>query len=238
MLIENPAQQLLSILEKGKQTPKNILTRDALSKLLLVQNNEPLLLNRVASFFTLADSTVLSLKNINSFDQHTTSHWYGQMNKAMLKLNMNVAWDNTINLIDQHSINYIRSHAYLLNAHSSVKSIPAEKLSDTKESLQELVKKIQESDFEQEMKNYLVRSISIVINHIDEYFLTGYVPIVESLNAIYGKAVMEPDFKETIKKSDLNVWEILSNASSVISVSTGLPQIAAGVSILLESLTK
>ncbi|MGS0680729.1 hypothetical protein ACVBIL_06180 [Shewanella sp. 125m-7] len=240
MQIDNPAQQLHTLLEKGRKIPATALTRTALSQLLNVENNEILLLHRVPSFFSLTEKIIQALNDIGAFDNVTVNHWSSQMNNAMKKVHMNAQWSNTIGLIDQHSMNYIKGHAQLLNAHSSIKEVPAEKLSDTKEALQGLVNQIQESDFELNIKEFLVRSLNTVINHIDEYFLTGYVPIIESLNSIYGKAVIDTDFREAVNKSDLrqDIWSTLANASSVITIGTGLPQLASSVAFLLDNLTK
>ena len=237
MHIENPALRLLTILERGKALPNSALTRGVVSLLLNVSDDEPLLLKRLSMFFELKNEIIQSLKDIDAYDPSMTKHWVMQMNVLMLQFNMNAPWSTNIGIIDDHSLNYIKGHSQLLKAHSSLKEIPSETLAESKSKLQELVQKIQQSDFEQNIKEYLVRSINLVIANIDEYFLTGHAPIIESLNSIYGKAVIDTGFREAVNNSELkqDIWTTLTNMSSAVTVSTGLPQIASSVALFLDS---
>ncbi len=72
--------------------------------------------------------------------------------------------------------------------------------------------------------------------NIEEYFISGVVPITESIDKIYGYVITNKSFRDTVKKgNDINekFWNIIGRLSSMVSLCLGVPVLGESIRTLL-----
>lgn len=241
MIFDNPAERLLEILQSGQGISKTVNCRNAWKQILSLDNNssESLLMSRLGKIMDLPSQSISLLESIGENDDDSHKYWVSKVSQGFSQQNLNGNWDTFINHIDNHSISYLKLCSRLLKAHSSVNGLPQDQLESIKNQIQELIGNVQSSNLELSVKQYLVRSLQRIVVSIDEYFISGSVPIIEAIETTFGHAVANKDFRNAVKDSDIGeaVWEALFKVSSIVSLSVGFPELAAGASAILLAST-
>ena len=237
MITDNCAERLLKILVEGKAIAANVNCRNAWKQILEVDDQkESFLLSRLSKAMMLPDLTVESLKNIDGSDHSFYQHWYSAVTTGFKKQNLNDNWGTFINNIDDHSISYLKINASLLQAHVSNSNISEEKLDEIHQKIQETLDDVLGSDLSEVVKIYLINSLQNILNAIREYKITGFSPIMEAIESSFGHAVINSEFREEMKNSETGkkVWDALGAVATIVSLATGLPQIASAAMNLLQ----
>jgi len=238
LVFDNPAERLLSILENGKGIVDTTNCRQAWHKLLILKSpTESELMSRLGRVMDLPHQIVQLLDSIGENDDSMNKHWITKVSAGFMQQNLNSAWSTFNTHIDAHSISYLKMCSKLLRAHSKIKGLTEDELDKIREQLQELIQSVESSDIDPSVKEYLFRSLKRIIISIDEYFITGVTPLIDSIETTFGHAVANSDFRDAMKKSDIgeDFWDALFKVSSVVSLSVGFPELAAGASALLLS---
>lgn len=238
MIKDNPAERLLGILEEGRSLSAGKKCREIWSNILEINDkNESLLMSRLGKAMELPNQIIEELKKIDGTDEDSYKHWSTCVNRAFMQQNLNANWETFINQIDAHTIPYLKISKQLLAAHANIKSIPENELIKIKEEVEELLQIIRDSNISDDIRSYLIGSLSKMLNSIIEYKITGYEPILSNIDEIVGHAVTDSNFREEMKSNEVGskVWGTLHNISAVVTLATGLPQLAKDAIKLLTN---
>lgn len=243
MNYNNPAERLLLLLKKGKdindQDAKEIdigakhaddrLTcQEAWNQILNTENNFPLLLSRLGKVIELSQTTVQILQDRFPDKGHMWSHWYSQVTDAFSQQYLPGEWAAVIFQIDKHAMNYLEVASQFLELTSTQKSISENEIQKIREKLEEILLEVSETEIDSTVKEYVVRYIQKIITSLDECYITGALPILESVETAIGHAHIDKNYKEFLKETALGkkMLDALHTAASAVTLAVGLPEIA------------
>ncbi len=234
MNYDNPAARLLSLLEEGMKYDANTNCRVVWENLLGVNDSDSLLASRLGKVMGLPEIIIKALKDSYPQQNHDWSHWQSQINSAFMTQNLSSIWVSFISNIDQHSINYLRLASDLLQAKSNTKLLADEGLLVTREQLDAIYKEVLEFDLPDEVKKYLIRNLRKLILSIDEYKLTGALPILDAIEAAIGHAHLDNEYKNFLNDTELGkkLLDTLASMANVVTVAVGLPQLTQAIALL------
>jgi hypothetical protein len=236
MNYDNPAARLLALLLVGKSKPSNAQCRGVWEEILEAQGNQPLLMARLGKVMELPALIIEAVQQAFPEEGNTWSHWASQVNAGFMVQNLHAGWDTFINNIDDHSITYLRMTSNLLASKSNTKLIAAESLSAIRGELQRIHDELMESDQPDEVKKYLSRNIRGMIVSIDEYRLTGALPLLDAIDTTVGHALLEKSYKSFLTDTELGrrLLDTLSSMANVVTVAVGIPQLTATYALLAQ----
>jgi hypothetical protein len=234
MEYDNPAARLLSVLQEGKAIPPNTPCRNAWIQILKTGGNAPLLMSRLGKVMELPQETIQAMKDSFPHRAGIWTHWDAQVNTAFSKQNLHGEWNSFIAHIDSHTITYLQMSADLLEERSTTKTIADEKLSELRETLEQLYTETMKADIDEDIKKYLVRHLRKLLVCIDEYRITGALPVLESVEATLGHAYLAPEYKNFLTDTDLGkkLLDTLGSMANVVTVAVGIPQLTQTIALL------
>src|SRR6185369_1333609 len=181
---DNPAARLLALLEEGKKLP-NQGCRAAWDILLKTDGDISLLMSRLGTLYALP---ALILKNLQeSFPAHVpkSAYWRTQVNKGFMSQNLGSDWSTFIGHIDEHTLNYLALTAEILQSKATTKTIADTQILEVRAQIEAIYKEVRTTDnLSSEIRTYLAHYLSKILNSIDEYFLTGAFPLLETTSAL------------------------------------------------------
>lgn len=231
---DNPAARLLSILERGKQFPSNINCRTVWNQLLLVENDSALLMSRLGKIMELPEQIILALREGFPNQKNTWSHWSTKVNAGFMQQNLNANWDTFINHIDEHSITYLALAADLLQSKSNTKTISDDEIKSVREKLSQVYDEVLSVDLPDEVKKYLIRYLRKILIGIDEYYLTGALPLLDAVDTMVGHAAIDTNYRSFLRDTVLGkkILETLGAMANVVTVAVGIPQLTQTLALL------
>lgn len=237
MNYDNPAARLLKILEAGRRIGHSEGCKYAWCSLLnITGDNPPLLMSRLGKVMELPQQIRLELQE--HYPQHLdiARHWLSQVNHAFIKQELNQTWGTFISHIDVHSTNYLKMTVDLLEHRTNTQAVADDELVESKNKLQEVLDQIINSEIDNEVKKYLSRYIQKIIIAIDEYQITGALPILEGMEVTIGHAAAHQDYKSFLVDSELGkkLLDTLTSMANVVTVAVGIPQLSQTIYTLLK----
>lgn len=225
---DNPAARLLALLERARTISKGVNCEDAWETLLDAKANKPLLMARLGKVMELPQQTLNAFSD--SFPNHsnTTSHWMIQVNAAFTHQNLKGTWESFRSHIDTHTILYLTMTSQLLETKSNTTLIADESLLELRDRLNELLVEILDSDQPVELKKYVSRVLRKLIESIDEYKLTGALPVLDSIEMTFGHVCVDKQFHSFLTDHDLGkrIADTLTAVANTVTVAVGIPQLS------------
>lgn len=227
---DNPASRLLNILVAGKKTPVDKACR-AVWQQLLGAENEALLMSRLGKAMELPHQIITSLQEYYPGRTPTWQHWSGQVNRAFMQQNLNGQWTTFISLIDDHSITYLGMSADLLANRDQIGAIAPDQAEELRRDLSAIVNEVLASDLERSLKLYVCRYLRMLITSIEEYKITGALPILDAVDAAVGHTAVDAKYKDFLTSSAIGerIVTLLAASANLVTVVVGLPQLPAGL---------
>lgn len=236
MNYDNPAARLLTILEAGKAQPGNSGCRQVWQGLLGVnKNNSSLLMSRLGKVMEMPEQIILTLREEFPNQKEMELHWSEQVNAGFMVQNLNASWDTFINNIDQNAMVMLRMVSNLLQSKANTKTLSSEELHAMRETILALIHETLESTLiGADLKTYLVRSLQKIVQAITEYALTGALPVLDAIDATFGHAAYDVEYRSFLTDSDLGkrLLDNLSAMANAVTVAVGLPQLAQAIQLL------
>jgi len=195
-----------------------------------------LLMGRLGKVMELPSLSLMAVQESFPGQSDTCRHWSTQVNTALASQNLLGNWDTFINQIDSHTISYLKLTTALLDTKTNTKAISDDDIAGVRKRFSELLTEIlANQSLSAELKIYLARTIRQLMVSIDEYFLTGALPLLTSMDAALGHAIHDAEYKGFLKDTDLGakLLEMLVAMSTVVSIATGLPLLTREIQLLL-----
>ena len=235
MQYDNPAARLLSILTAGKNIATNEPCRKAWFGLLDTQKNDhALLMSRLGKLMSLPQEIIDQTKQLFPNQRPTWDHWSRQVNAGFASQNLNGHWDSFINHIDDHTLTYLAMSADLLESKSSIGSLDLDSLVDLRTNINELLDIVLASETPNDIKKYVVHHLRKILTAIEEYKITGALPILDAVESTIGHAYLDSGYRSFLTSSDVGarILETLAATANVVTVAVGIPQLAQGFALL------
>jgi hypothetical protein len=227
---DNSAKRLLALLNSGRSIQQTRICRDVWHELLDTGRDEAQLMTRLGKVMALPGEVVAAMSKYYPHQSSVWSHWFAQVNHAFINQQLSGQWASFITAIDVHSFNYLSMTADMLANRETVKTIDPNKLTELRDQLAEFVSEILKSDIDVGVKDTLARHVQRLIVALDEYRFTGTMPILDAVDAAIGHVMRDLQYSSTLKSSEFGARfiNLLSVASSMVTVVQGYPQLAAG----------
>ncbi|HUW28950.1 MAG TPA: hypothetical protein VMV97_10100 [Sulfuriferula sp.] len=234
MNYDNPAARLLSLIEEGQKKNQSTNCRAVWQELLEVDDNNPLLMSRLGKAMELPELIIKALVEEYPQQGNTWSHWEGQVNAAFMSQNLNATWASFSSLIDQHTVTYLRLASDLLQAKSNTKLIADDELLGTRAELDAVYKEVLGSNLADEVKKYLIRNLRKLILSIDEYKLTGALPLLDAIETTIGHAHLDKEYQHFLRDTALGkrLLDTLGAMANIVTVAIGIPQLSQAIILL------
>ena len=239
MIGDNPAARLLAILERGKEFKGHENCRNTWKKILEVEGKaDSVLMSRLGKVMELPEQIITILKKDFPNQTRTYSHWSAQVNAGFFQQNLNDSWDGFSKHIDSHTLNYLRLNADLIQTKSPTNLINQEQLESLREKVSDLLAELIDSDFEPEFKDFLARALQKMVFAIDEYRISGALPVMDAIEGVFGHAFFDEKYRESLSKTELGgkVVNVLSVVASAMTIALGVPQLPQTFTTYLEIL--
>ncbi|CAM2144591.1 conserved protein of unknown function [Pararobbsia alpina] len=235
MTVDNPAARLHQILKEALAHNPGEVCRDVWTSVLRVEpGDHPLLTRRLAEVMGLPREIAVGMTEHYPDETAMLSHWRGQVDSAFVKLHLAAQWNSFSSLIDAHAMNYLSNTAKMLQMVVAYKPADRPKLEEIRESIHALLSDVRNSDLDDALKLTVTRYLANLANSIDEYFITGVMPVLDAVNAACGRVLTDHDYRELLKGQTTigeKIVEILENTAVVTTVAANLHELAP----LLES---
>jgi len=234
MNYDNPAARLLAILIAGKQIDGATRCRVAWERILKADQNPPLLMSRLGKVMELPNLAVTELQEQFPNDGDMWSHWLSQVNGAFLSQNLLGDWNSFNAHIDSHTMTYLKMSSNLLQGKATTKLIADNELAEIRLTLMTILNSVLESDQPSEVKKYLHRAVMRLVISIDEYALTGAMPILGDVERMLGHAVTDRSYKSFLFDSELGkkLLDTMSACANVVGIAVGIPQLSVAIDLL------
>lgn len=233
---ENPAEQLLEILEASKNYSSTDNCRKTWKRILdIPQADEALFMSRLGKVMQLPKKIIDEINKIEGTDSDIYQHWSTQINSGFTLQHLQGNWGTFTQHIDSHTIPYLKSTAQILNSHLKISALSDNQIDEIRQEVIGLIQKIRESNLDEAIKTYLLKILGELINSINEYKITGHDFIIQKIDTIVGHAVTDEEFRERMKNSDIGLWGTLAKISGIVTLATGVPQLAKDAIKLLTS---
>lgn len=225
---DNPAARLLKILQDGKEIKAEVKCRDAWNNLLGVERSEPaLLMSRLGKLMELPDLIIKDIKENYPNQKNSHKHWSLKVNAAFMQQNLNGVWKEFITHIDDHTISYLSMSADLLDMKTSTQIISESELSDIRNKVDELLNEAIGLDLDQNFRSYIIHYLRKIITAIDEYRISGAIPISEVIESTFGHAFVDENYRKSMSGTEFGakVVSVLGAVAATVTIAVGLPQL-------------
>lgn len=236
MQYDNPAARLVAILADGKKIRRTEPCRQAWEGLLNT-NDQALLISRLGKLMSLPQEIIDQTKDLYPSQRPTWIHWSSQVNAGFSSQNLNGTWETFIQHIDNHTIDYLAMSADLLQAKSTINQLDLDTLLDLRKSIDALLHDVILSETPQELKKYIIHHLRKILTSIEEYKITGSMPILDAVESTIGHAYLDQGYLKFLKDTELGarILETLAITANVVTVAIGIPQLTQAFSQLTQA---
>lgn len=226
MKYDNPAARLHSLLTAGLNISRGTTCSQAWHELLKTSGSNPILLSRLGKVYEMPQLIVDALEEFDPGDA-PEQHWQTQVMAGLTNQQLQQQWSTFINHIDSHTLTYLKIAAKLLSKSASHEPATQEQLAKFQQLLEDLLREILESDQPDSVKQYVVRSLRKLIISIEEYRLTGSIPVGDAIDAAIGHVAVDENYGSFLFKHPLGqkLRDCLGDIANVVTVYGGLPQL-------------
>ena len=235
MNYDNPAARLHRLLTAAKSISPKASCTEAWCKLLeLTPQPISVLTARVATASMLPRLTIDALKEAYPGRKPNWDHWEQHVCTAFQNQNLLGTFETFIVHIDRHSLTYLEMAADLLAVRSPAVMPEPQDISKVRTELNDILVDVLASQLPIEVRNYLVRSLQRMILGLDEYKITGNIPVLEAIESALGHTAFDSEYKSFLQSEDLGKRFLngLNAAAAIITVASGIPSLTAAFKVV------
>ena len=233
---DNAAARLLAILTIGKTfTPTSTCT-NAWMRIFEIDGKDPhassIMMSKLGQVMLLPHETRILVKQYYPNQEEALNHTLNQIQLAFSSQNLSSQWVSFINHIDAHCFNTLSMVTALLESKLQNKIISNEKLDSFKNKIQELIDETIKSDLSNDFKKFMTHYLQRILTSINDYLISGAMPILTAVEATLGHAVLDPNFKAELKDTETGskIRDLISDLANVVTVATAATGAVAHIS--------
>lgn len=237
MKLENPAERLVTILNKARFYPNPVganctsAWRDILG--LTPDDGQLMLHKRLAETMELPVTIERVMTNAFEGSRWRGVSWQPAVNKAFTHMTLAGPFNSFSQHITDSAISELNMISMLIHGKGEQENISEEQMKLMLEKLNALKSEIIESDLSAELKNNLLRYLYKIIHALDDYLISGLEPVMDAVEATFGNLLLNPGYREAIKKESLGkkFYETIGLVANAVTVATGVAPLIAPVVI-------
>jgi hypothetical protein len=148
--------------------------------------------------------------------------------------NMHGEWQSFISNIDTYTLTYLKMTSSMLQAKVNAKLLTGTDLVSIRGKLDAILVEVLASDLPDEVKKYLVRNLQKIVGSIDEYKLTGALPLLDAVETTFGHAAVDKQYHPFLTDTELGkrLLDTLGALANVVTVAVGLPRLTQAIALL------
>ncbi|MDY7070522.1 hypothetical protein PshuTeo2_05440 [Pseudomonas hunanensis] len=224
MTNDNPAARMLAILQSIHDIPGNKPCKAAWSSAFRIDaGDDSSLMIRLSQLMSMSVDAVLLMNERFPALRDQTTQWHIQLITALTSQQL-------AGSIQTFTNGYTRKHNDFLKVIDQMIGIsaPAEidlsLINEFREGISNLINETLESQLEPKAKSYLVKALRRILAALDDYRLTGVVPVVESIELVAGHMFTDSQFKNSMSSDFGNrVFSVIGAIADSIAIATGAP---------------
>lgn len=226
MITDNAAARLLAILESGNTINANFETKKAWMRIFDLEPNTPnvesVLMSKLGQVMLLPHETRILIEQYYPTQVSSLTHTLNQIQKAFTNQNLSSTWATFINHIDSHCISTLSMTSALLDNKLETQLIEVDTLNDFKGKVQTILDETITSDLSREFKKFMSHYLQKIVNAINDYLISGALPILDAIESTLGHAVLDPSFRDELKGTETGdkIRIMLSDLANVVTVAT------------------
>lgn len=226
MITDNAAARLLAILESGNAINANFETKKAWMRIFDLEPNTPnvesVLMSKLGQVMLLPHETRILIEQYYPTQVSSLTHTLHQIQKAFTNQNLSSTWATFINHIDSHCISTLSMTSALLDNKLETQLIEVDTLNDFKGKVQTILDETITSDLSREFKKFMSHYLQKIVNAINDYLISGALPILDAIESTLGHAVLDPSFRDELKGTETGdkIRIMLSDLANVVTVAT------------------
>lgn len=242
--MDNPAQRLLDLLEKGSRYPKTDNCREVWQSLLQTEGmEEHHLLTRLAHAMALSGRIVQVREDNFSTLRGRTNHWKIRIDKAFVSQTLNSDWSTFWHHIDDRTLTELGMLSDLFETRGAHAVIATSEINDLLARITQIRNEIRESGLSNTLKTLLLKQLSQIQEALESYNISGVEPVMDAVQSTLGLAVLHPDYRKEISKGagsqfGEKISALLTDTASIVTVAGAMPAISGAVHVALNYLGK
>ena len=237
MNYDNPASRMLTILEQGKNIQPHTICRQGWQEILHTQGDMSLTLSRLGKVMELPDKIVQTFLDLYPQHPNIWEHWQSKLSTAFESQSLNEGWASFFRHIDQTSFTMLKATETLIETKLKIQSLAEEKTVEISSSLHALIEEVSNSSINEDLKFFVIRKIREIIVCIDEYKLTGVMPILDAVDSAVGHGITNKEFADFIstEPTGTKFRDILVDVANLVTSASGIVTIASEAIKLLSN---
>lgn len=226
MISDNAAARLLSILRMGKTLEPSVSTKNAWMRIFELKAKDPdtssVLMSKLGQVMLLPHETRILVEQYYPDQVEALNHTLNQIQIAFTSQNLSSTWETFIRHIDNHCISTLTMTTALLDNKLENKIIKIEQLDDFKSRVQTLIDETINSSLSNDFKKFMTHYLQKILSAMNDYLISGAMPILDAVEATLGHAVLDPNFKQALRDTDTGhkIRDMLGDLANVVTVAT------------------
>ncbi|AUF96715.1 hypothetical protein CXQ80_13155 [Pseudomonas sp. 02C 26] len=224
MITDNPAARTLRVLKEIDEMHGTNDAKKAWGQALGVDStDEGTLLIRLGQFIAMpAEAVELMNQKFPALKSQATT-WHHKLMSALTRQSLSSQISTFTTNYSGSANNFLEVMDQML-ALSSPPQLDQSVIADFQNTLEDLINDVKSRDLELKVKEYLVKSLRRIVSSLDDYYFSGVVPVMESIEIVAGHMFTDSQFKESLP-SDLGnkLFSVLGAVADGISIATGAP---------------
>lgn len=237
MQYDNPAGRLHAILTELIAFPDQSQARDAWGKVFRLPKGElgHVLAEKVARTMLLPYEAVAMVNEDHPELHDVSPSWVSRVVSGLISHNVHGSMETLKRHITPEVLVDLRMTAVMLQKGSRRKLLSDSDLEQIRASISGLLAEVLDSNVDERVKAYVVRSLRKILTAVEEYQLTGGTALLENVEQMLGHAGVDAEYQSFLFDSNLGkrVLDTLGAAGNLMTVAVGLPQLAMSVQALL-----
>lgn len=232
------AARLLAIVENGKKISQQENCRNAWASIFKCPpSDHATLMKRLGMAMSLPGEIVEQIRRDfpRQYERNDYAHFLNTFMQAFSHNLLDQPWATFIRKIDGPAVTYLSSTTDLFEMKGEADVMSDEDLIEIGNSVQELIETTLATDWPADLKRFVVGQLRAVASAIDEYHISGISPILDTIAATLGHACLREDYRKTLKtQSGMSFAKALASIANLVTVASGIPQLAQAGPFLLD----
>lgn len=219
MASENPAARLNAILQVVMNAKGSSAARHVWADALMIDSADQarLMIGIGEAIKTASEVASLMNEKVPAIKDQT-DQWLDWINSAFFNQGINAHIETFKQHYPVQASYYLQMAANLLDPMTR-KAVNSEQLQEFKDALHNVKEDVLSSDLEPKVIEYLVRAIQKILTALDQYILSGSVPVIESIEVLVGHAFVDKEYGNALQTSTgqkvMNAVALIANSMSI-----------------------
>lgn len=228
LLNGNSAERLLSLTKRLLETKKDIQCIEAFKEVFEETS-------AVAAFHNLGLMMGLATESHNTVVaefpalKESADTWYSAYEALVLQLRPTHAMSVIHAAFQPHHLQLLQVTAQLLASKSPV-DLSREVLQATILEVAELLVEIRISDIDENVKGYLITTLTNLLTHLQKYRITGPAPVLATTEQLTGHLFYDVEYRKVLADTDFGqrLSAVIQNLANAVTVLTPIAPLLAG----------